>query len=109
MCSPDHDCCPLVSPRAFEAGRVVALLTLLPEAPLVHVITRMTGTANHRGFDLVLRSDVAVGATHLRVGAQLGEASVCRVVEVLQQKKKQKKTLGTVFPQVAIVDIRRGV
>jgi hypothetical protein len=68
--SPDHECCPLVCPRAFEAGRVVTLLTLLPEASLVHIVTRMTRTANHRRLDYILRADMAVRTAHFRVGPQ---------------------------------------
>ncbi len=67
--SPDHECCSLVCPWTMEGGRVVALLAFLAEAPRVYVITGMTGAANHRGFDDVLRPDVAIGATDLCVGA----------------------------------------
>ena len=103
--SPDHECCSLVRPRALEVGRVVTLLTLLPEASLVHVVTRMTRTADHRGFDFVLRTDVAVGAAHLCVGAQQGEAGVGRVVEVPHLPAVRIVTLGTFLTEAAIVDI----
>src|SRR3954471_15332846 len=80
--SPDHARCSLVCPRAFEGSRVVTLLTLLPEASLVHIVTRMTGTADHRGLDYVLRADMAISATRLCVRAQQREAGVGCMVEI---------------------------
>ena len=56
------ECSSLVGPWAIERGRVVTLLTLLPEASLVHIVTGMTRTADHRGLHDVLWADVTVGA-----------------------------------------------
>ena len=68
--SREHRRCPLVRPRTFERHRVVALLALEAEATSVNVLTRMTGTADHRWLDDVLRPDMAIGATYLCVGTR---------------------------------------
>ena len=87
----------------------MTLLTLLPEAPLVHVVTRMTRTADHRWLDYVLRADVAVGAAHFCVRAQQWEAGVGCVVEVPHLPAVRVVALRTVLTQTAVVNIVLGM
>lgn len=107
--SPDHACCSLVGPRAFEAGRGVALLTFLSEASLVHIVTGMTRTADHRGFDYVLRSDMTIGTTDFRVSPQQREAGMGCVVKVPHLPAVRVVALRAVLPQTAVVNIVLGM
>ena len=103
--SPEHSYRPLVSPRASEGGRVVTLLALRSEAPGVHVIAGMTGSADHRGLDDVLRPDVAVGATDFCVCPQQRKASVGCMIEVPHLPAIRRVAFGAVLSQTAVVDV----
>lgn len=109
LISPDHWCRPLVRPRAIEGGGVVTLLALLAEPSGVHIVTGVTGTANHRRLDDVLRPDVAIGATDLRVGSQQWEARVGRMIEIAHLPAVRVVALGAFLAQPAVVHIVLGV
>ena len=109
LISPDHWCRPLVRPRAIEGGGVVTLLALLAESSGVHIVTGVTGTANHRRLDDVLRPDVAIGATDLCVGSQQWEARVGRMIEIPHLPAVRVVALGAVLTQPAVVYIVLGV
>lgn len=107
--SPEHSYRPSVCSRAPEGGRVVTLLALRSEAPGVHVIAGMTCAADHRRFDDVLRSDMAVGATDFCVCSQQRKAGVGCVIEVPHLPAIRRVTFAAVLPQAAVVDVVLGV
>ncbi len=103
--SPEHGCLPLARPRPSERSRVVALLALGAEAPGVDIVSRMTGSADHRGLDDVLRPDVAVGASDLRVRAQQGETGMGGMIEVPHLPTVWCMAFAAVLTETAVVDI----
>src|SRR5262249_45113775 len=92
-------------PRTLERRRVVALLAVDPEATGMDIFARMTGAADHRWLDDVLRPDMTVGATDLGVRAQQREARVSRVIEVPHLPTVGCVALGAVLAKSSIVNI----
>ncbi len=83
----------------------MALLTLNAEAPGVHVITGMTGTAHQGGFADVLGLDVAFAATDLGVRSREREARALRVVEVPQLPAVGCVARRALLAQTSLVDV----
>ncbi len=72
----------VIGPWPLEARRGMAELALFTEAAAVHVVFRVTPAAQHRWLDDVLRFQVALSATDLRMGARQGKPGARRMVEV---------------------------
>jgi len=101
--SPEHCSDPLACPRTPEGGRVVTLLALRSEAPGVHVIPRMTRSADHRRLDLVLRPDMAVGAADLGMSTQQRETSVRRMIEIPHLPAIRRMAFAAILAETAVV------
>ena len=83
----------------------MALLALLPEPARVHVVLRVAGAANHGRFDDVLRLEMALGATDLRMSPRQREERSCRMVEVPEFPAVRGMALRARFGERAVVDI----
>jgi hypothetical protein len=83
----------------------MALLAFRAEAPGMHIVACMAGTADHRWLDDVLRPDVTVGAADLRVRAQEWEASVSRMIEVPHLPAIRRVTFTAILAQSSVVNV----
>jgi hypothetical protein len=80
-------------------------LTLRAEPPAVHVIFRVTSAAQHRRLDDVLRFQVALGATDLRMGAAQRKPGARRMVEIPQFPAIRRVARGAGLGQCAVMDV----
>lgn len=96
---------PSIRPRTFERRAVVALLAFDSETASMNIVTGMTGSADHRWLDDVLRADVAIGATDLCVRAQQREAGVSRVIEIPQLPAVRSVAFAAILAETSIVHI----
>lgn len=95
--------------RASELQERSTKLLMMPEASLVHIVTGMTRTADHRGFDYVLRTDMTIGTTDFRVSPEQREAGMGCVVKVPHLPAVRVVALRAVLPQTAVVNIVLGM
>ena len=95
----------VVGPGPLEAGCGVALLALWAEPARVHVVLRVASAANHGRLDDVLRLEMALGATDLRMRSRQREERSCRMVEIPQFPAVRGVALRAGLGECAVVDI----
>lgn len=94
-----------VRPRPVECRRRVTLLALRTEAAGVHIVRGVTGAADHGGLTHVLRLNVALAATDLRVCTGQRKPRARRVIEFPQLPSVGRVTGRALLAQRALVNV----
>jgi hypothetical protein len=95
----------VVGPWPLEGRGGVTELTLCAEPAAVNVVFRVTPAAQHRGLDDVLRFQVALGATDLRMGAAQRKPGARRMVEIPQFPAIRRVARGAGLGQCAVMGV----
>jgi len=80
-------------------------LTLRAEPATVHIVFRMTPPAKHRRLDDVLRFQVALSATGLRMGSGQRKPGPRGMIEIPQFPAIRRVARGAGLGQCAVVDV----
>lgn len=95
----------VVGPWPLEAHGGMAELTLCAEPAAVNVVFRVTPATQHRRLDDVLRLEVALGATDLRMGTGQRKAGPRRMVKIPKFPAIRRVARGAGLGQCAVMDV----
>jgi hypothetical protein len=95
----------VVGPWPLESRGGMTKLTLCAEPAAVNVVFRVTPAAQHRRLDDVLRFQMALGATDLRMGSRQRKPGSRRMVEIPQFPPVRRVARGAGPGQGAVMDV----